>query len=227
MAENSFWNLRKSDGTARLAEWVPGKINTEIVRCPNRDGHQRGGKRLSNLSVGLRGKGVQDFVWTWLSDCLIQDHVLELFRKSGFTGFDVKPVMARFKRGSECDPPRLWELAVTGWGGMASRDSGIKLTEECLACGLLRYSRCVNPAKIIDVSQWDGSDFFMVWPMPKFIFVSDRVAKSIRENGFTGAFLVRPADLAFGMSPGFGPGRLSDWMAEGRARELGRPLGIE
>lgn len=227
MTENQFYHLTSANSTVRRAEWVAGEMELEKVTCPVNEGHRRGGKRLTNLSVALRGNGVEDFVWTWLSECLIQDHVRDLFRKNEFTGFDVKPVKARFKRISENVPPRLWELIVIGWAGMASAESGINLTKECIPCGLLRYSCCKNPAKLIDISQWDGSDFFMVWPLPGFIFITERVAQTIRDARLTGTDLVRPANISLGMSPGFGPGRLSYWMPEDRAHKLGGALGIE
>jgi hypothetical protein len=200
-------------------------MELEQVICPVNEGHRRAGKRLTDLSVALRGHGVLDFVWTWYSECLIQDHVVELFKAGGFSGFDVKPVKARFKRPCEHGPPRLWELIVRGWAGMASPESGIKLVKECRACGLLDYSGASNPGALIDASRWDGSDFFMVWPLPGFIFVTDRVAQVIRDNRLRGSVLRQPRELD--LSRGFGPGRLSYWMPEQRARELGAPLGIE
>ena len=232
MQERNFWRLTGTKSTtystARLAEWVHGQVKLDSVRCPMKEGHRRGGKRLTDLTVALRGRGVEDFVWTWHSECLIQDHVLDFFHTSGFSGFDVKPVKAKFKRAANDDPPRLWELIVTGWAGMASAESGIKLTEECRGCGLLVYSGWTDSSKLIDVSQWDGSDFFIVWPMPKFIFVTDRVARAtIRDLRFSkrGLFAA-PADLRLGMVPFIGPGRLSYRMPEDRARQLGGPLGI-
>ena len=100
------------------------------------------GKRLSDLKVLLpRGRGVvEDVVWTWYNECLIQDHVLSVFKDAGFTGFDVKPVTAHFKRTGQ-EFARLWELVLTGWAGMASAESGIRLIERCDGCGLLTYSR--------------------------------------------------------------------------------------
>jgi len=225
MTQSQFWHLAHPDSTARNAEWVDGEMETEKVICAVEKGHRRGGKRLTNLSIVLRGEGVEDFVWTWYSECLLQDHVLNLFRRSGFTGFEVKPVEARFRRPSEQEPPRLWELIVTGWGGMAPSESGIRLIEHCPSCGLLHYSAGTNPKRLIDVSQWDGNDFFMVWPLPGFMFVTDRVARVIRENRLGGAVLRQPGELD--LSGGFGPGRLSYWMPEQRARELGGSLGID
>jgi hypothetical protein len=204
-------------------------MELEQVVCPINDGHQRGGKRLTNLSILLRGRGVQDFVWTWYSECLVQDRVLDLFKGSGFTGFDVKPVKARFKRASGQEPPRLWELIVMGWAGMAPPESGITLLEKCRGCGLDRYSVWTNAEKLIEPSQWDGSDFFMVWPLARYIFVTNRVVAAIRDNKVSGVVVIPSTKLVFppGVIRGLGGGRLSYWMPGERARELGGALGID
>jgi len=227
MLQSHFLHLSSPEPTARLAEWVDNEIDTERVRCPINDGHQRGGKRLNNLSIALPGSSVDDFVWTWCSECLLTDRVLELFKASGFTGFEVKPVKARFRYANEV-PPRLWELVVTGWAGMAPAESGIKLIEDCPACGHKVYSAWTNPEKLIAHSQWDGSDFFMVWPIPNYVFVTERVAQTVRDNGLSGAVLKSPGELMFPrrVIPTLSPGRLSYSMPEQRARELGEPLGI-
>jgi len=223
--DTSFWNLHGPESTAKHAEWAEDMDYESTVTCPIKEGHQRAGRRLPNLSVMLRGGIVEDFVWTWYSECLVQDRVLELFKRSGFTGYDVKPARARFKRASERQPPRLRELIVTGWGGMAPAGSGIRVIERCEGCGHTVYSGCDNPDHLIDVSHWDGSDFFIVWPLPKFIFVTERVAQAIRENHLTGAMLKQPRELD--LSGGFSPGPLSYSMAEERARQLGAALGID
>jgi hypothetical protein len=212
-----------------MADWAKDEVELEGIVCPINDGHQRAGKRLSDLSIMLPPRAARDdFVWTWGSELLLRDRVLQLFNASGFNGFVVKPVKVKFKR-PDGDPPRLWELNVTGWAGMASPESGIRLVESCPACGHLIYSDCDHPERLIDASKWDGSDFFMVWPLPKFIFVTDRVAELIRDESLSGS-VVRPStELRFSTRTigGFGPGRLSYWMPKDRAHELGAPLGIE
>jgi hypothetical protein len=217
MKKACFWSLRGPESTAKLAEWADDMDFESTVTCPI-DGSRRPGKRLPDLSVTLPRGAVQDFVWTWYSERLLQDHVLELFRASGLTGFEVKPVKVKFKRVMDRKPPRLWEMVVTGWGGMAPPESGIRLIERCDGCGHTVYSGCTRPDKLIDYSQWDGSDFFIVWPLPKYIFVTDRVAITIRSNHLTGANLKSPDTLD--LSGGFSPGRLSHWMPEQRAREI-------
>ncbi|MCE5268915.1 MAG: hypothetical protein LLG00_13640 [Planctomycetaceae bacterium] len=229
MAQIKFWNLRSPPSTIRLAEWASGEMDLEGIVCPIHEGHRAGGKRLTDLSIALPRRTIRDFVWTWHSECVLQDRVLELFKKHGFTGFDVKPVKAKFKRVSDCQIPRLWELLVSGWAGMASPESGITLIERCEGCGHTVYSGSNNSGTLIDISQWDGSDFFIVWPLPRFIFVTDRVAQAIRDNRLTGAVLTEPKalDLSGGLLGSFSPGRLSDALPDERARQLGTALGID
>jgi hypothetical protein len=152
---------------------------------------------------------------------------VELFRASGLTGFGVRPVKARYKR-ADVEPPCLWELVVTGWAGMAPPESGVRLIEDCPACGLKVYSAWTNPERLIAPSQWDGSDFFMVWPLPMDIFVTEHVAQVIGEKRLSGGVLEPFEDITFPLEvvPKLSPGRLSYHMPEPRARELGEPLGI-
>jgi hypothetical protein len=224
MITERFWHLFSPESTKKLAEWVHGEVILESVRCPACEGHQRSGRRVSDLSVVLPGTTIDDFIWTWQSDCLIQDRALKLFQERGFTGFQVKPARARFKRAETGQAPTLWELVVTGWAGMAPAESGIRVKQRCPACGHTTYTGCAVPARLIDESQWDGSDFFIVCPLPKFKFVTSRVAESIREAELTGANLRPLRDMK--PTKGYGPGRLSYFMPERRARELGEPLGI-
>lgn len=151
---------------------------------------------------------------------------LHLLQEFGFTGFEVKPVTARFKQSTE-KPPKLWELIVTGWAGMAKPESGIHLDEAnfCRVCGLRHYTSLIHPELLIDESQWDGSDCFMVWPLPKFRFVTNGVAQFIREQHLTGVQIERISEIKT-LDSGFGPGRLSYRMPEDRARALGEPPGI-
>ena len=222
-----FWTLSSPESTAHHAWWNDDEVDLERIICSLDDGHQRAGKRLTNLSVLLPRKDVQDFVWTWYSECLIQDRVLKLFREHDLTGYEVKPVNARFKARTAEEPPRLWEVIVTGWGGVAPEESGVRLRENCPACGYLDYGGPVDYSLLISETQWDGSDFFIVWPFPRIIFVTDRVAGIITRHELKGLQLDRPEDLRFArIAEGAAPGRLSYWMPDERARELGEPLGI-
>jgi hypothetical protein len=194
MQQPQFWNLGSPESTRRLAEWAHGEVElSEPKICPI-EGPVATTKRLTDLNITLPGHTIEDFVWTWYSDCLLTDRVLELFKSSGFTGFEVKPVKAVFAKAKET-PPRLWELDVTGSAGMAPPESGVKVVWQCEACGRKKHSVPTNLDKLIKPSQWDGSDFFIIRPLSAFIFVTERVAQVIRDNRLTGAVLIRPKDI--------------------------------
>ncbi|MCE5200251.1 MAG: hypothetical protein ABFD54_07270 [Armatimonadota bacterium] len=178
--------------------------------------------RVSNLRVVLKTKDIGDFVWT-IPDCLIQSHVLEMFRNEGFTGFEARQALTRIE--SSTLEPDLWELMVTGWGGMATAKSGVvRIPETNIWEGYPDWSCIVDP------NSWDGSDFFIVWPFAFTRLVSDRVAKFIREKKLTGVKLVTPDAYTrwymWSNLRQIRTMRLRDHYPEERAREVGEPLGI-
>jgi hypothetical protein len=213
----TFWCLgtpEKLSGYGARADWDESMDSEQII-CPLSEGHMRGGDRIGKLAVTLPSPRVGDLIWTWGStECLVRDHVVSRFKEAGFTGFETAPVTvtevggrrdARPQGGdADAQPPRLWEFVVTGWAGEAADESGIRLTEYCEGCKSLTYSAATRPERLIEEAQWDGSDFFIVWPLPKFIFVTERVAELIRAERYTGCQLVRPGDLD--LTGGFGPG---------------------
>ena len=148
------------------------------------------------------------------------------------TGFGLERVHIT-PRGSAAkkhrEIPKLWELKLTGWAGMASETSGIKLRYDCPGCGHLSYTTFTDASKLIVTEQWDGSDFFMVWPLPRYIFVSQRVHDIVERERLTGCQLIPVEELESPLAHGIdtmSPGRLHQCMPEERARELGEPLGI-
>src|SRR5262249_40852044 len=148
--------------------------------------HFRPGRRISPLRVVLPNIRPQDFVWTWGSECLVQEKVLRQFENEGFTGYDGIPVQtAEFARSTK-KPPKLWEIVVKGLGATPSPESGMRVLRVCRGCGLTDYSPITDPTKVIDASQWDGSDFFRVKGILGFIFVTDRVIKALQQNAITG-----------------------------------------
>lgn len=221
-----FYELDKPDRYHMPADWDKGN-DFEQVTCPiNPTGHMRGGKRTPNVRIVLKTKKLEDFIWTRFGyECYVGDHTFQILRDNRITGFEVQPVTARFKNSNE-SPPRLWELVVTGWAGMAGEGSGIRIDEDecCPACGFLHYTGMTNPSELINVNQWDGSDIFMVWPLPNFFMVTERFVRIIKENRLTGARFIPVNELK--PTDGFSPGRLHYHMPDDRAKLLGEPLGI-
>jgi hypothetical protein len=103
----------------------------------------------------------------------------------------------------------------------------VRLVEHCEHCGLLTYSSFKDATKLIDLNLWDGSDFIMVWPLPRFIFVTERAKNVIERAGLEGAVFVPIEKLLPSKHRHLSPGRLSYWMPKERAHQLGELYGIE
>jgi hypothetical protein len=215
------------------AEWDNNIVETHSVFCPLNPGHQRSSGRLNELTLVLNSSKIGDIIWTWYSECVVTERVAKLLDKEKVTGFELFPVqVSKILHGDRNvrNLPPLFELQLRGWGGMARPECGIHLTESCEGCGHLVYSSFADPSKLIDFKHWDGSDIFMVWPLPRFVFVTDRVRRIVRAKRLRGCILIPvdnlPTNEEQGIIPGLSPGRLRQWMPDDRARELGEPLGI-
>lgn len=242
--DRQFWVLEPPD--RRQADWDKGNLwrSSDYPGAPSSSegsyvGYGGPAKRTNELRVMLCSAKITDFLWT-TTCCLIQDRVVEALDGAGLTGFEVAPAHVRWKvRGgrdevcSGCSGvdervarskvvPPFYELIVTGWGGLARRESGVTPVP-----GSRDWQGCPNWGEIVDRSQWDGSDIFMVWPYPLFRLVTDRVARVIKKHKFTGSKLIPIERFELGRElDDATPGRLSDYMPEPRAREIGEPLGI-
>jgi len=179
-------------------------VTVEHIRCSLDPRHNRGGKRNGNLQLVLQTSHLSDFVWTWMRECVIPNPVLQLFKDTALTGFEPLPAKIEKMRTSgtkaSVQIPEAWELVVTGKGGDAHPDSGIRLLYACPVCGYTRYSS-FKEGIIVDEEQWDGSDFFKVNGYPNFIMITERVKDIIVENKLTNCAIIRSEDLRWGNIP--------------------------
>jgi hypothetical protein len=197
---------------------------SQIIDCPLNPGH-RTSRRREKLDLVIPCSKPAGFIFDWMSDCVIQSSVLKVLTLNKITGFTTRAARAAIKKsGATLD---VAELLVTGWGGMADERSGIREKERCTGCGHVRYTGISDPTHIVNPMTWDGSDIFMVWPMPMYRFVTQRFVEIVRSAGFSGISFVQafPA-LRRGVLGGFTPGRLSDYMPMARARLLGKDFDI-
>jgi len=220
-----FYLLREPERNqcvAALKESSPYEM--QKIRCPIKPGHSRA-RRSSHLDMVVPCDPPPDVIFTWMSECLIQDRVRRIFESEGLKGFSALRAKAVVKKTGAAIS--VHELAVTGWGGIAPTASGIREVERCPGCGLLAYSALEAPEKLIDPGNWDGSDFFMIWPLPKFHFVTERVVEVCQLYKITGASFTRDWPASAAANTGYSPGRLSYYMPYERARLLGGEHGIE
>jgi len=225
-----FYNFHYKDNDPVIKIDQDAIVGEEGIPCSIDPDHPwTGWYRINDLVVKLKSQKVRDISSTWHSDYLITDRVAVLFREAGFTGYSLRPVDVRLpktERWRAVQPPVLWEFKATGWGGVAPESSGIKPVIICPGCFYTDYTSLLRPEKLIDESQWDGSDFFFVWPLPGFIFITEKVKAFVEGHRLTGVDLTPVEHLKLGKG-GFGPGRLRLYMDRERARKLGGHLGID
>ena len=190
----TFYELQVS----RARKFVEGaSLNDwESVVCPQDPGHQRAGRRLTDLFLDIVSWNVVDFSRTMLSDIVITDRALEALRQAGLTGFQVRPTRVEgvpegVKRS---DLPKLWEFVVTGEGGSADKAAGIVELSRCQGCGLARYS-AFEHGILVDEHSYDGSDFFTVSEYPKYVLVSHRAKEAIEKFRLTNVAFVESSQV--------------------------------
>jgi hypothetical protein len=88
----------------------------------------------------------------------------------------------------------MLELIVTGWGGVGAPAAKVRLREFCEGCEHASYA-IGEPSRLIDESAWDGSDLFFVWPLPRFRFITDRLANIVNRECITGTKLISAQEI--------------------------------
>jgi hypothetical protein len=126
----------------------------------------------------------------------------------------------------DANPYEYVQARPNGWGGMAARGSGIRLSRFYECCNHKIYSPLREPSQLIDPNQWDGSDFFMVWPLPQCIFVSSRAKAALASVHPVGLDIVPISDMKGGRD-GFTPGRLEHYLSAERASAIAAAANID
>jgi hypothetical protein len=199
--QSAYWLLGPPESERRLARWAKGEVDLSTRNCPVNPAHTRVGDRSPQLSVVLPTPPAQQLVWTWHAELLIQEMVATMLLEEGFGTFELRNAKARFPCGIS-EAPTFSEFIVKGWGGIARPESGIELTEHCEQCGRTKYSGLTHPERLMDPVQWDGSDIFIVWPLPKFIFITDRVRQFLLASKLKDMMITPIEKLGF-LSDGF------------------------
>jgi hypothetical protein len=218
-----FWRLEIPHDQP-YAQWVDGSY--ERSTCPEAPGTLWAKRNNDGSTVQVEPRGLKGFTWTSNSEPLISRKVLQLFVEQRVTGFEAKPIKVLLPEDIELPPPPdVYQLVVTGWGGLAASAAGVSLMHSCSTCGLRQYS-IAEPSQLIDAAAWDGSDLFFVWPLPKYLFASDRLADLLRREKVSGLKFVPAPDIPFEKGATASPGSLGDHMPADRARHLDQRFGV-
>lgn len=183
-----FYNIER-DEKLKDVKYAEGTDWEEII-CPKEEDHQRPGSRMGNMRINIKVKRVADFLWTFLSECIISNEVAAALKEDDITGYLLKRVTTL---NTEV-PNSLWEFQAIGQGGYAQKDSGINLKQRCDYCGFEIYSAFKNGI-IVDETNWDGSDIFTVNGYPRYILVTEKVKDVIEKQKFSGLIFIPSHEL--------------------------------
>ena len=192
------------------AWWADGMGFEGSITCPK---HTRPGNRKNPLTIKLESPRISDIIWTWYSECIVTERAAEFFSQAGFTGYRLEPVIVtEVKDGNVSELPKMWEFVVTGKGGSVEQINKIRVRDSCEDCGMVEYTS-FGKGLNVDENQWDGSDFFTVWPLPKFIIVTERVKDFVTKNKISNVKLMKTQDLkGEGEKGRLGPGSYEKWL---------------
>src|SRR5262249_9459576 len=144
------------------------------------------GRRVTALNLDILSWPPADFSATMLWDAVITERAREVLLRAGLTGFETRSANIGDvpKRLRTTTLPTLSEFIVVGCGGAAHPLSGIRKLVDCEGCGLVRYSSYEHGI-VVDMSAYDGSDFFTVDGYPKYILVTERAKRVIEGENLT------------------------------------------
>jgi len=186
------------------------EMEAEKEMCPADPRHTRRERWKRPLKTIGTVTPLTDFEWTVMGDLLVSPNIVSDFQNAGFSGVEFHPVEI-FTTTETPIGRETFELRITGWGGYAPPSSGIRVLEECSHCGRRIYSGFTNKERLFDPKQWDGSDLFIIWPMPRKAFVTLKVRDFIMEHGYTGVNMKPLHELKHAVAGTFTPGNLRDW----------------
>src|SRR5258707_1997520 len=147
--------------TRRSDEWLgyADSMRFETKLCALNPKHASRSRRCDPLEVIAPVEPHYDFQWTPFGEPLVTPQVRQAFERAELTGLSFIPVRTQTTLGDSFYQ-ELYEMRVTGWGGVAPAESGLRIVEECLCCKRRVFKGCRSSARFFDLAQWDGSDLF-------------------------------------------------------------------
>jgi hypothetical protein len=216
-----YWldpSVREED---RLRYGSGMKFETEL--CRGNPNHTERQTRPHQLRLIVPSPPLTDFQWTPYEEAIVSSNVVTVFQASGLIGYEFRKIQALNTMGEPTNR-ELYEMRITGWGGTARRQSGVRVLEECGFCKRRVFSGCTNPNQLFNFEDWDGSDLFMIWPLPRYIMASGAAREVIVHHRFTGVTVKPLEKLPVPIAGTLTPGNLRDWLDGDRVGEAEREV---
>ena len=180
--------------SSRYAEpWGDSKY-WEWSECPVCKRDLRGKKKTEGFVIEWHTSSrIGDFSWVPGGEIIISQRVKDVFEEHNVTGCRYCPVEMINPEDSEdrivvklpYECPPLYDMIITGSGGNAAEESGIKIDEKCDYCGSVSYLDWEIEYLVIDLNNGDGSDIFKCIETGNCTFAIEKVKDLIEANKFT------------------------------------------
>lgn len=135
------------------------------------------------------GNRLRDFLDTGYPPVyLISDRVVSILKENGVSGWDNYCIKLYDKKGNIIDG--YSGFSVTGKGGVFSKSWDREYNSK-------DNESYVKTRGLYDISQWDGSDIFLVgrFPITSYIIITERVMKLLETNKVTAVEYERLSDF--------------------------------
>ena len=171
----------------------------------------------------------------------ISDKLKLKFEFANVSGVEYMPVTVKPKFPHPNKLQQYWQVIALGWGGripQPMKDCGIEELERFYETEsgerpktierFRTFDGLTNKLPIFDPQQWDGSDFFHVWPILGVTFVTKKVATLLHEANIKHFSLVPISELRLpeinGVACNVRVVPLDCYYPSERAKEIGDPL---
>ncbi len=156
--------------------------------------------------VHVSGKKFTDILNTgWPGLYLISDNLKKILEEKHFTGWTTYPILLQDKKGNRIDG--YHGFSVTGVSGLISYANSPTFEARYAPNGpVVRFYKGAN----IDLSKWDGSDFFVAESSIE-VLVTKKVADELKRNKITNLKLKNVAEEEFDAD-------MMDWVEERRKK---------
>lgn len=159
--------LRRETNPDDALLYVP-QMHWDRKPCVYDPTHTQSERRSVPLQVVAPIQPITDFQWTSYGDIVVTGAIRAAFEAADVSGVKFRPVLTYTSLGDRFEQ-ELYELVPSGWGGVVSTSSGMRVISECPFCRRRVYSSVSDARHLFDVDQWDGCDVFTIWPMPRFV----------------------------------------------------------
>ena len=206
-------NKPRKDGKVPLSttrEYL-GCIVINCAACSTRGVLHNSMHRKVDIEVKVRDIAGLEDIESAGTNTLVSAKFRDAVKEANLTGLEFYPILGYKTKGRKQGYQEMIRLCreefqfkavyVTGKGGSIAQTSGVQLVKSCDVCGWREWT-LPEHGIVIDESQWDGSDFFLLEDMGG-VYMTERAAKVLDQADLSNFFAQLTTDYRPGKLPNY------------------------